>query len=84
MVTGSGRHPTQPYQLSPRTRLISVHFCCSASAHKELTLAYDSTIEGWVKALELRNQEKEGHTQRMTEMTLQLCQAFHLDEKQCI
>ena len=53
-------------------------------AHKELTLAYDSTIEGWGKALELRDQETEGHTQRVTEMTLQLCQAFHLDEKQCI
>lgn len=53
-------------------------------AHKELTLAYDSTIEGWGKALELRDQETEGHTQRVTEMTLQLCQAFHLDQKQCI
>jgi len=51
-------------------------------AHKALTLAYDSTIEGWAKALELRDQETEGHTQRVTEMALQLCQAFHLDEKQ--
>jgi len=53
-------------------------------AHKELTLAYDSTIEGWGKALELRDEETEGHTQRVTEMTLLLCRAFHLDEKQCI
>ena len=53
-------------------------------AHAELILAYDSTIEGWAKALELRDQETEGHTQRVTEMTLQLCEAFNLDEKQCI
>lgn len=53
-------------------------------ANKALTLAYDSTIEGWGKALELRDQETEGHTQRVTEMTLLLCRALYLDEEQCI
>jgi len=37
-----------------------------------LSLAYDATIEGWSKALDLRSQETEGHTLRVTEMTLQL------------
>lgn len=53
-------------------------------ANKALTLAYDSTIEGWGKALELRDQETEGHTQRVTEMTLLLCRALYMDEEQCI
>ncbi len=53
-------------------------------ANKALTLAYDSTIEGWGKALELRDQETEGHTQRVTDMTLRLCRAFDLDEEECI
>ncbi len=53
-------------------------------ANKALTLAYDSTIEGWGKALELRDHETEGHTQRVTEMTLLLCRALYLDEEQCI
>lgn len=42
----------------------------------DLTLAYDATIEGWSKALELRDQETEGHTQRAAELTLRLAQAI--------
>lgn len=37
-----------------------------------LSLAYDSTIEGWSRALDLRDRETEGHTQRVTELTLRL------------
>jgi PAS domain S-box-containing protein/putative nucleotidyltransferase with HDIG domain len=42
----------------------------------ELTLAYDSTIEGWSKALDLRDKETEGHSLRVTEGTLQLARAM--------
>lgn len=38
----------------------------------DLSLAYDATIEGWSRALDLRDQETEGHTLRVTEMTLKL------------
>jgi HD-GYP domain-containing protein (c-di-GMP phosphodiesterase class II) len=38
----------------------------------ELIDAYDRTLEGWVKALELRDEETEGHTQRVTTMTVEL------------
>jgi PAS domain S-box-containing protein len=40
----------------------------------ELALAYDATIEGWSRALDLRDKETEGHSQRVTEMTLRLAQ----------
>jgi putative nucleotidyltransferase with HDIG domain len=40
-----------------------------------LSLAYDNTIEGWSRALDLRDRETEGHTQRVTEMTLRLAGA---------
>lgn len=42
----------------------------------ELELAYNATIEGWSRALELRDRETEGHTQRVTEMTLNLARAL--------
>jgi putative nucleotidyltransferase with HDIG domain len=42
----------------------------------ELSLAYDATIEGWSRALDLRDKETEGHTQRVTDMTLKLASAF--------
>lgn len=45
------------------------------SSNSELILAYDKTIEGWSRALYLRDQETEDHTRRVTEMTMRLaCQ----------
>jgi HD-GYP domain-containing protein (c-di-GMP phosphodiesterase class II)/AmiR/NasT family two-component response regulator len=35
----------------------------------ELMLAYDTTLAGWAKALELRNRENGDHTRRLTELT---------------
>jgi putative nucleotidyltransferase with HDIG domain len=46
----------------------------------ELTLAYDTTIEGWAKALELRDSETEGHTQRVAEITLRVACALGIRE----
>ena len=45
----------------------------------ELMTAYDETIEGWSRALDLRDQETEGHTRRVAEMTLQLADAMSLN-----
>lgn len=41
----------------------------------DLALAYDSTLEGWSRALDLRDKETEGHTERVVEQTLALCEA---------
>lgn len=49
-------------------------------SNMDLTLAYDATIEGWSRALDLRDKETEGHTQRVTEMTLRLARAMSLSE----
>jgi PAS domain S-box-containing protein len=38
----------------------------------EISLAYDTTLEGWAKALELRDHETEGHARRVVEMALNL------------
>lgn len=46
----------------------------------ELVLAYDTTLEGWSKALDLRDKETEGHTLRVTEMTLRLARAMGISE----
>jgi PAS domain S-box-containing protein len=51
----------------------------------ELTIAYDTTIEGWSRALELRDRETEGHTRRVTEMTLDLARAMQaFDENRLV
>jgi len=44
----------------------------------ELFKAYDATIEGWSKAMDLRDKETEGHTKRVTETALKLAQALNI------
>jgi HD-GYP domain-containing protein (c-di-GMP phosphodiesterase class II) len=53
-------------------------------SNMELSLAYDTTLEGWSHALDLRDKETEGHTQRVTEMTLRLARALGLPEEQMV
>lgn len=50
----------------------------------ELILAYDTTLEGWSNALDLRDKETEGHTVRVTEITLRLAKAMGLSDQQLI
>ena len=47
----------------------------------ELVHAYDATIEGWSRALDLRDHETEGHSRRVTEMTLRLARAVSVPEE---
>ena len=46
----------------------------------ELFQAYDATIEGWSRALDYRDHETEGHSRRVTELTLRLARAFGVGE----
>ncbi|MFQ5410464.1 MAG: GAF domain-containing protein, partial [Anaerolineales bacterium] len=48
----------------------------------ELSLAYDATIEGWARALDLRDRDTEGHTRRVTEMTERLARALGFPDAQ--
>jgi PAS domain S-box-containing protein len=45
-------------------------------SNSELMLAYEATLEGWSAALDLRDRETEGHTQRVTLMTIELAEAM--------
>ncbi len=53
-------------------------------AHVDLAEAYESTIEGWSRVLDLRDKETEGHTQRVTEMTLRLARALGITEDEIV
>lgn len=54
------------------------------TSNTELILAYDTTIEGWSKALELRDQETEGHTQRVTDMTMKVARKLGISEDEMV
>ncbi|MDQ3006453.1 MAG: GAF domain-containing protein, partial [Chloroflexota bacterium] len=53
-------------------------------SNQELIQAYDTTLEGWARALELRDRETEGHTRRVTELTLHLAEYMGISESELV
>ena len=49
-----------------------------------LQTAYDATLQGWVRALDLRDRETEGHTQRVTVLTQDLARQMGFDEEKLV
>jgi PAS domain S-box-containing protein len=54
------------------------------SSNAELSMAYDNTLEGWARALELRDKDTEGHTRRVTDMTLRLARELGVNESDMV
>lgn len=53
-------------------------------ANLNLLAAYDTTLEGWSRALDLRDKETEGHSQRVTDLTMQLAQSLGLTDDELV
>jgi len=53
-------------------------------SNADLIKAYDTTLEGWSAALDLRDNETEGHTQRVTSLTLQLAEALGCSQQELV
>ena len=51
------------------------------TAHKRLSDAYEATIEGWSHAMDLRDKETEGHSRRVTELSIKLAQDMGMIEE---
>jgi response regulator RpfG family c-di-GMP phosphodiesterase len=52
--------------------------------NQELVQAYDTTLEGWARALELRDRETEGHTRRVTELTMRLARFIGIGDTELV
>jgi len=50
----------------------------------ELIRAYDDTLEGLSRALDLRDKETEGHTRRVTEMTLRIARFLEINDEELV
>jgi response regulator RpfG family c-di-GMP phosphodiesterase len=53
-------------------------------SNQELIQAYDTTLEGWARALELRDRETEGHTRRVTELTMRLARYIGVHDNEMV
>jgi putative two-component system response regulator len=51
-------------------------------ANTQLLSAYEATIEGWSHALDLRDRETEGHSRRVTQLTVKLAQALSMGDEE--
>jgi len=49
-------------------------------ANTQLLDAYEATIEGWSHALDLRDRETEGHSRRVTQLTVRLAQVLGISD----
>ncbi|MBI5825067.1 MAG: GAF domain-containing protein [Chloroflexi bacterium] len=54
------------------------------ASNEELEIAYQATLEGWVRALDLRDKETEGHTRRVTALTQTLARGMGLKEDEIV
>lgn len=53
-------------------------------AHTKLLSAYEATIEGWSRAMDLRDRETEGHSRRVADETEQLAKASGMGEDELL
>jgi HD-GYP domain-containing protein (c-di-GMP phosphodiesterase class II) len=53
-----------------------------SKSKQDLLDAYDKTIEGWARALDLRDHETEGHSRRVSEMAVRLGKQMGLSDEQ--
>lgn len=87
VLTGQPRHRRLIHQLRALARLNTVERMESQATQlslmlKSLEMAYDATIEGWVKALDLRDSETEEHSVRVAQLTRQLAQYMEVDDSE--
>lgn len=49
-------------------------------SHQNIVHAYEMTIEGWARALDIRDNETHGHSRRVTDLTVQVAQVMGIND----
>jgi len=49
-------------------------------SNTDLSIAYDRTIEGWSNALDMRDKETKGHSQRVADLTVRIAEEFNIKD----
>jgi hypothetical protein len=49
--------------------------------NEQLIKAYEETLQGWAKVLEMRDKETHGHSERVTQLAVKIAQAMNIQDK---
>lgn len=55
-----------------------------SNSRRELLDTYDDTLTGWALALEMRDKETEGHTKRVTALTVAIAERFEFTDEELV
>lgn len=53
-------------------------------AHRDVTIAYDATLAGWSRAMDMRDKDTDGHTERVAEVAVKFARALGMSEEEII
>ena len=70
--------PTGNDEVAQLTRQFNEMISSLAHSKRDLIAAYDSTLEGWVRALDLRDRETTDHSQRVAHLTVELARRMNV------
>ena len=77
-------HPTTNDEISLLGHNFNYMVSSLDKSQNDLLNAYDNTLLGWSRALDLRDQGTEGHTQRVTTLTVEFARAYGIPEDEII
>jgi putative two-component system response regulator len=77
-------HPCLLSHRGPHTLKIRARKKEFETAAAEMVQAYDTTLEGWSRALELGDQETDGHSRGISELAVRLAEAMGMDKAQLL
>lgn len=66
------------------TSLIRRNVAKIIESEQRIKLVYENTLKGWARALELRDHETEGHSQRVTRLTIALAKKLGVSGEELI
>lgn len=72
--------PTTSDEIADLTKSFNDMVSSLLQSKMDLVQAYDSTLVGWSKALELRDKETQGHSQRVTDLTVALASELGIQD----
>jgi len=82
LITYQGKKSIQIVARDVTERIASQ--LAAVRANLELQEAYEATLEGWSRALEMRERETAGHSKRVAELTVSLAQSLGVPQSEYI